>query len=33
MSTAAPQYGQGLVGVAIFGFPCPFGHTVTRSLK
>ena len=25
MSTAAPQYGHGLVGVAIVGFPCPFG--------
>jgi hypothetical protein len=25
-STAAPQYGHGLVGVAIREFPCPFEH-------
>jgi hypothetical protein len=32
MRTAAPQYGHGLVGVAIVGFPCPFATaTVTRA--
>jgi hypothetical protein len=31
MRTAAPQYGHGLVGVAIVGFPYPFARaTVTR---
>ena len=34
IKTAAPQYGHGLVGVAIVGFPCPFATaTVTRSVE